>query len=385
MMEVFRQEMKKIWRPGILLALVVIGVVYFWLWPSYYARHFGSSYTYDRYYCEATAELVRCFGPELEPEERDELVSMLGEAEAELNAELAAIPECVELGITDFDSAVRAVDWPENDTDYQTGELILNSTSYVRVSRIAYALNELDNIDTTREGYLNQRYDRSSEAQFARVEEVYFDMDSVNLLPTYAAIFEYPGMLAVWCVLSITLLLSPVLVRDRLRRVRQMQWSSRCGRRVLGSQFAAGIVSALFLAVVNIALYALPHIIRNHMLLYLNCPMNDSPLWVDLSYGQYLLVLCALELIISLSAAVLTLFLSQYSGNYISMLLKAIPLFVVLGPLLATRLLDTPLHVFGRRGQELGSDILLTMALIALSISLCAAALHRQKRRELTE
>ena len=88
MMAVFRQEMKKIWRPGILLALVVIGVVYFWLWPSYYARHFGSSYTYDRYYCEATAELVRCFGQELEPEERDELVSMLGEAEAELNAEL---------------------------------------------------------------------------------------------------------------------------------------------------------------------------------------------------------------------------------------------------------------------------------------------------------
>ena len=91
---------------------------------------------------------MRRFGPELEPEERDELVSMLGEAEAELNAELAAIPECVELGITDFDSAVRAVDWPENDTDYRTGELILNSTSYVRVSRIAYALNELDNIDT---------------------------------------------------------------------------------------------------------------------------------------------------------------------------------------------------------------------------------------------
>ena len=30
-------------------------------------------------------------------------------------------------------------------------------------------------------------------------------------------------------------------------------------------------------------------------------------------------------------------------------------------------------------------DILLTLALIVLSMSLCAAALHRQKRRELAE
>ena len=44
---------------------------------------------------------------------------------------------------------------------------------------------------------------------------------------------EYGKDLAVWCVLSIVLLLSPTLVRDRLRNTRPTQWASRRGRSVL--------------------------------------------------------------------------------------------------------------------------------------------------------
>ena len=50
--------------------------------------------------------------------------------------------------------------------------------------------------------------------------------------------------------------------------------------------------------------------------------------WFDWTYGTYLLVLAGLFLALSLGAAGLTVFLSQYSGNYIAMLLKAVPLFV---------------------------------------------------------
>ena len=49
--------------------------------------------------------------------------------------------------------------------------------------------------------------------------------------------------------------------------------------------------------------------------------------WFDWTYGTYLLVLAGLILALSLGAAGLTAFLSQYSGNYIAMLLKACLLY----------------------------------------------------------
>ena len=66
--------------------------------------------------------------------------------------------------------------------------------------------------------------------------------------------------------------------------------------------------------------------------------------WFDWSYGTYLLVLVDLILALSLGTAGLTVFLSQYSGHYIAMLLKAVPLFVVVGAVLGSWLLDMPLH-----------------------------------------
>lgn len=53
-------------------------------------------------------------------------------------------------------------------------------------------------------------------------------------------------------------------------------------------------------------------------------------------------MLAGLFLALSLGAAGLTVFLSQYSGNYIAMPLKAVPLFVAAGAVLGSWLLDMP-------------------------------------------
>ena len=39
-MRVFLQEWKKIWRPGILVALLVLGLAYFYLFSNFYIEYF---------------------------------------------------------------------------------------------------------------------------------------------------------------------------------------------------------------------------------------------------------------------------------------------------------------------------------------------------------
>ena len=183
----------------------------------------------------------------------------------------------------------------------------------------------------------------------------------------------------------------PTLVRDRLRNTRPMQWASRRGRPVLNVQMGAVLLSALVLAVVNITVYVIPFLAQGP-LQFAACGLDGiwewgTP-WFDWTYGTYLLVLAGLILALSLGAAGLTAFLSQYSGNYIAMLLKAVPLFVAVGVVLGSWLLDRPFTfrpLWDGYGPWVpkGAEAVAAAVLLALGLGLCALACRRQRKREL--
>lgn len=112
----------------------------------------------------------------------------------------------------------------------------------------------------------------------------------------------------------------------------------------------------------------------------------SSP-WFDWTYGTYLVVLAGLILALSLAAAGLTMFLSQYSGSYIAMLLKALPLFAAVGAALGSWLLDQP-FCFRRLWEggpwvPRGTEAAVAAGLLAVSIVLCVLTCRRQRKREL--
>ena len=41
-MSLFWQELKKIWRPGILAGIVLLGLIYYYMFPSFYIEHFSN-------------------------------------------------------------------------------------------------------------------------------------------------------------------------------------------------------------------------------------------------------------------------------------------------------------------------------------------------------
>ena len=409
-MRLFWQEMKKIWRPGILAAIVLIGAMFYYVLPDFYREYYGG----HRPIYQMSAEWAEKYGPTMEQSERDELDAQMVEEKDAFAQLIASIPEAVEEGLTDYDSFEAFIqvhhDALRGDADdvlagsallpYHSSELftqrerlirhIQGGTNYERIHDLEYFMFRYDSAieePTSSWEYFLTYYTAQEQARILELEA----MDQRGYLPetSTTAYFRY---LTTWNIMGVILLLSPTLVRDRLRRVRSMQWSSRTGHRVLNTQIMAGLASSLLFSVISAAVYS-ALFLANGVLLFKDFPIYSSASgfpWFDMTYGQYVLALVGLALLAGLITGTLTLLLSHYSGNYVAMLLKAVPLFLVLW--IAVSTLESSIFFFHRtyllNGDVLlywpkGLEFVLFALLLALGLGLCAWTCARQKKKEL--
>lgn len=333
-MSLFWQEIKKIWRPSVLAGILLLGLIYYYMFPSFYIEYYSNGPSAQVEF-DLSVEWVAQYGPTLEPEERAEVDSQLAEEIAKFNRQLEKFPEAVAVGITDYTS-FRAADQSDENTQLMWD--IRDGTNYYTIETI----QQMMELSDLQRDYLGQPeffkyYTPKEQAQMLAVDSWPKSLLSSSVMDSTECYLKY---LAQWTVISVILLLFPTLVRDRLRRMRFIQWSSRRGRRVLHTQLAAGLISALLLSVVNVTAYAIPFLSQGPLALK-DCPLGNSVWgsgtpWFNWTYGQYLTVLTGMVLALGLGVGAVTLFLSRFSDNYVSMLLKAFPLFVVMGGFFAT-------------------------------------------------
>lgn len=334
-MSLFWQEIKKIWRPGLMTGIILLGLVYYYMFPSFYIEHFSNGPSAQVEF-DLSVEWVARYGPTLEPEERAELDSRLAEELAKFNRQLQEFPGAAAEGITDYESFRAASQ--QNKGDARLMWDIREGTNCYTIENIRWMMERCDlQRDYLGQPEFFQYYTPKERAQMLAVESWPKSLLSSSVMDSTNSYIKY---LAQWTAISVILLLSPTLVRDRLRRMRPIQWSSRRGRRVLHTQLAAGLVSALLLSVVNVTAYAVPFLAQGPLALK-GCPLGNSVWgggtpWFNWTYGQYLGILAGMVLALGIGAGAVTLFLSRFSESYVSMLLKAFPLFVAMGGFFAT-------------------------------------------------
>lgn len=401
-MRLLAWELRKIWRPGILAAILLLGAVYYWMFPEFYIEYFCNGPA-ERAQFQLASQWVEMYGPTLEPEERGSLDGQLAEEIEVFDQQIAAIPEVAEAGLTDYESfdqfredylngARDGGGQADMDMEYLLSR-VYGGTNWYVIRELEQTMETYDTQDEHLALVISNREEQGDpEAMIQREEQLAEPERAHALLPfsVKESTREYGRDLAVWCVLSIVLLLSPTLVRDRLRRTRAMQWTSRRGRSILTTQIMAAMSSALVLTVVNLVVYAIPFLAQEP-LRFRHCGLDGiwewgSP-WFDWTYGTYLVVLAGLILALSLAAAGLTVFLSQYSGSYIAMLLKALPLFAAVGAVLGSWLLDMPFSFRrlweGGPWMPRGTEAAVVVGLLTVSIVLCTLTCFRQRKREL--
>ena len=322
------QELKKIWRPWIVLAALVLCYV---LSPS--VSNLGP--TTSSIELAMTEAWVAQYGPTVSEQELAEIEATLPALYTKADSILAGLPEARKYGLENYqdflnlqqrvwqDPSIQWEDEIHEDMRRIEGCMHSEETDYVG-----------DRIQIT-ETYVTL-YGLVRESDPGRHQ---------NFLP-YLAMER-----TTWCVRQNTvlavvflcLLLGPAQTRDHLARMLPLQYASRRGRYVVRVQLAANFLTSLVVSAVLLILGAWRLFHVSGLAVFFPCRMESLNGWGDSvpnwTYGTWCAVLGLMHCALVLGLSGIVFLLSGKSRNYISMLLKVIPFFAVFY-LFANRLIE---------------------------------------------
>jgi hypothetical protein len=386
-MRIVLHEMKKIWRPSILLALVVLGVLFGYVFLSFDIKYFPNGHPSTEYF-ELARSWTTKYGTTMEEPERQDAAKELSALYAEADGYIKSDQRFAAVGIYSYKD-VRA--YSEADDSQRSKEkdqaYWLLFTGEAKYRFIGFRIQTLE---TALEAYTSMPGPDDS-TQFEKNRIAYItDSKLINGILPYE-VPENQNDYSKWCatflILSLIILLSPLLVRDRMTGVRQLQWSSRKGRRIIRPQFLAIVLSAILLVLAELTIMISVYATLGTQFFWNNPLISflfSNVYWFDLTYGQYVVRTVGLAVLFAFGAAGIAFFLSRFSGNYITLLLKAVPVFVALALLWNKVILylfsfANPLY---RLTNIVGAEIYCSVLIFIIGLLLSIIALRRERKCE---
>lgn len=400
-MSVFIGELRKIWNLPIVVALVALSVLYYLMFASYYVT-LGLAQNEPTH---TTLELARAwagrYGPTIDADEHDELARDVELRKEHLAEQLAGQPVAQELGIASWDDLqaerdrrIRAEEAGQELPDDGFYDL----WRYVFDEAGGYEIGEIEGYLIAWDAHVAQRdsvkalpaYQMGNAAR-SRIDEI-AARDEDGYLSVYVVemLGGYVRYLAIHVVLAVVALVAPVLVRDRVHRVRQMQLVTRSGWRVMWAQLAATLASAVAVALLCIAIYAAPLVPLGLMDVWESSigslAWDVRFPWFDMGLGAYLMIRCGMVMALGVAGAAAAFACSRLSAGYVGVLLKVIPLFMVLGPMAAPVLFDATFCIrepWVGAGWVVppGGELIVLAAAAAVTLAAACALCARQRTR----
>ena len=193
--------------------------------------------------------------------------------------------------------------------------------------------------------YLTKTYDREvlsnqsasydtglGEKAVNRIEER--NQEEVYSLMPYGVMDNYLHILpdfAVFLFLSIILLIVPYSVKDTIENINILQYASKKGCKFYWKKVLSAFISAFILCVIEICFFILM-LSKNHTFSFMDCYVsgfgNPFITAIKITFGQYIIISIAYNMIIGLCLAVITYCLSSCTRNYISAIAFQIPLII---------------------------------------------------------
>lgn len=215
--------------------------------------------------------------------------------------------------------------------------------------------------------------------------------------------WSYAFAIAVFMVIASAALTIPVMVRDRGRRMTQLQWASRSGRSGRRTRVAAVAASSLLVSVLTLTAFGVPLavLLRDFLgtpMLNLNTNVSmgevsfEMPFgvpivpWAYWTLGQYLAIIGATIVVLTLAMTMAGAWLCRSTGSIIRMLLIMVPLLaLVLLP--AQFVYFQNMFLMGNwltnRLTMPGLEFWMPLAALALAVAAWVVSAIRLRRREL--
>lgn len=295
-MMLLKMELRKIWKPKILIIIFLMGFLFYFL---YLRLPLGDLEGFPRQQYNLMLEWTKKYGTQMDREEYGNVLCGLRTS----------------LGVTDEKADINTL------YGYSNYNATVNTLMCYKESYEKYT-GDLDEELFTSE-------------QIKRIRDI-IQNNKLGFLPDYIKENDtrYWGFVSVFVLLSVIILIAPAAAADKMSDMRPLQFSAKCGRKIMNTQLLAALLSAVLMVVLEIAVFGAMYAGMGRWNFW-NNPISSlfgyeaSFYWFDLNFGQYFMFILLLIVLLALGAVGIVFSLSCFSRNYIALMLRIILVFIL--------------------------------------------------------
>lgn len=219
-----------------------------------------------------------------------------------------------------------------------------------------------------------------------------------NNLPEYLSgqVSSHISKILNLTLIIMSLLLPAVFIKDNILKIKATQWTSKKGRSLVKVQYLAMQLTGFVVITLGLLVFLGP-ILATEFTRYFSSGLNSffteistfgtNYSYTSLTFGQLLLLLIGFVYLLGFSFSNILFFISQTSKNYLTMLMKVIPMLVIF-VIASDTIIMKALHLDNRLyeiTQLLNVEIYATCAILIASLILGTLSIRKIKKQELLE
>lgn len=334
-MKVVLNEIKKIFSLKMVSVLMVISIIMYFLFISFYIEHFPNGRPELDYY-NIGVEMINNYGEEMDEEEFEHFKDTYNKQVEEANRYLQSKKEFVDEGITTYEK-FKNMD--------QHVEKLYKLHSYIFFEEEVDLFWELDTrlrlIEDyeDKENFYKRTNVRANKKEKKRIQEIVNSESYESIFPylifiNYDTLIKYVTMLV---IISIIFMVSPIFLKDKLNKVNLLQYTSKNGRNLFKKKVASGLIASFIITTIQLLCFFIAYSFNNVEMFFnsnINSVFGTYLFWYDFTFIQYIVITVIAVYILSFVIGLIVMFISSIANNYITLIGVQAPIIFIISKLL---------------------------------------------------
>ncbi len=314
-----------------LLIFVLINLLMYYFFIDYYVSDFQNGRPATDIY-HIGVEMIEKYGHELDQQEFADFKVVYQQELKKADEWIQANQVLSEMGISSFKEFQEMDQGVNSSFDELSSEIMFED----EIDLFWEIPERKQIIEFVEESY---RYDNMLESpshnQEQRIQEV-IDSGMINsIFPAYPVEYnfiEISKYIMITILVSVVFMISPIFIKDDKNNMVSLQYTSKVGRSLFKWKIVAGLLSTFLITTIQIVIYYSMYS-TNKIGIFLDNGINSfmgNVYWYDLSFLQLIIITIVLTYVLALSSALMAIFVSSISKNYISLIGIQLPIFFII-------------------------------------------------------
>lgn len=344
-MQILWNEIKKLLTWKMLLLLVFVNTVLYLLLIEFHIEYFPNGRpALDSY--KIGIEMIDKYGTDFDEEEFRDFKKTYENQLGEANQYLLSQNELVDVGITSYEN------FRNFDSDNEEDTALRNKLLFEESVDIFWELQARESLIEFYEGKeesLGAYKQNATDAQVAKFDKLidarHFQVYTGVVIQNYK---EYIFNVAIVILLSIILMISPGILRDRTRQLLDLQYTAKKGRNLYKTKIMAGLITSIMMITVLLVVYMSIYSLNNTSM-YFNIPVHmfiADHYWYDPTFFQYILLTIMAIYVLGIVTSLVAMSFSSIVPNFITLIGVQVPYVFVMLTLVLGYLLNKIISIW---------------------------------------